>query len=239
MPTCVMSVTNDIEVRQSGDSPDHSALSGGCGPGRLCSAVVGQDVAVRNDSPTCRVHEVEVKYRVDDLDDLLAAVVRAGVVLGPTVEQDDQAYAPMSWLPGSSKIGVPFARLRTEGGRHVFTVKVPQDNELACVERETTVHDREGMHEALLLIGFEPTVKIRKVRRTAVWGDATFCVDVVAGLGVFVELERLLTASESGARVQAELDADIRGLGVSVQRVDQTYDSLLRAAVDGSAQVCG
>jgi adenylate cyclase, class 2 len=177
------------------------------------------------------VHEVEVKYRVDDLAELLAAVDREGVALGPGIVQDDQAYAPSSWSPGASKIGVPFARLRTEAGRHLFTVKVPQDNELACLERETIVADREAMHEALQLMGFMPTVKIRKTRRVGSWGDATICIDVVDGLGVFVELERMVPACESGTGAQAELDARVRRLGVAAERVDQTYDSLLRLAV--------
>lgn len=176
------------------------------------------------------MHEVEVKYRVDDLAVLLAALDREGVTLGPGIEQDDQAYAPSSWSPGMSKIGVPFARLRTEAGLHLFTVKVPQDNELACLERETVVADRQGMHEALKLMGFTPTVKIRKVRRTGSWDDAMICVDVVDGLGAFVELERMVCAIESGTRAQAELDARVRRLGVAAERVDQTYDSLLRLA---------
>jgi adenylate cyclase class 2 len=109
--------------------------------------------------------EVEVKYRVGDPAALIAALVRAGVVLGEGYEQDDQAYAPAAWAYGVSKIGVPFARLRSQGGRLLFTVKVPQANELDCAEQETVVADRAAMHEALCLMGFVPTVKIMKMRR--------------------------------------------------------------------------
>lgn len=193
--------------------------------------IVEQHVMAVDDGSDRPVHEVEVKYRVDDLDGLFAALAREGIVLGPAVEQDDQAYAPVSWSPGAPKIGVPFARLRTEAGEHLFTVKVPQDNELACVERETIVADRQGMHEALLLMGFRPSVMIRKIRRAGSWHDATICVDVVEGLGVFVEVERMACVDESGVGVQADLDARIRSLGVCAQRVEQTYDSLIHAAV--------
>jgi hypothetical protein len=74
---------------------------------------------------------------------------------------------------------VTFARLRTQGGRHLFTVKRPLDNEMACVEHETEVTDRVAMHQAVLAMGFVPTVRIVKVRRTAVIGDVVVCVDDV------------------------------------------------------------
>jgi adenylate cyclase class 2 len=82
-----------------------------------------------------------------------------------------------------SKIGVPFARLRSQGGRVLFTVKVPRANELDCAEQETVVADRAAMHEALLLFGMVPTVRIVKDRRTGSWGGMQVCVDLVEGLG--------------------------------------------------------
>ena len=89
--------------------------------------------------------------------------------------QDDQAYAVAGWRYGQSKLGVPFARLRTEAGRHVFTVKVPGDNELSCAEHETAVADRDEMHMAVVAMGFTPTVRIVKTVATA--GGATrLCV---------------------------------------------------------------
>lgn len=65
----------------------------------------------------------------------------------PPVHQDDQAYAQYGWCYGMSKLGVAFARLRTQDDRHLFTLKRPTDNELACLEFETEVVDRDQMHE--------------------------------------------------------------------------------------------
>jgi len=128
------------------------------------------------------------------------------------------------------KIGVPFARLRTQHDQHLFTVKRPVSNELACVEHETAVSDRGQMHGALLTMGFAPTVRIVKSRRIGRWGAVSLCLDVVDGVGVFLELERLLDPSRAGDIVQSELDRLARMLGVSGQRVTETYDSLVRAA---------
>jgi adenylate cyclase class 2 len=173
--------------------------------------------------------EVEAKYRVSDPAAVLAALAAEQVALSDAISQDDQAYAPAGWSYGMSKIGVPFARLRTQGGRHLFTVKKPVDNALACLEHESEVGDRAQMHAALVTMGWVPTVQIVKQRRTGVWGDTALCLDQVDGLGVFVELERMVSSAESGEQVQAHLDVMIRSLGVPVERTTETYDSLIRA----------
>jgi adenylate cyclase, class 2 len=88
------------------------------------------------------VREVEVKFRVHDLAALCAALSARGIELGPPVRQDDQAYAPNGWSYGDDRRGVPFARLRTVDGRHLFTLKRPAENVLSCDEHETTIADR-------------------------------------------------------------------------------------------------
>ncbi|MBQ1022949.1 CYTH domain-containing protein [Micromonospora sp. C95] len=200
----------------------------------VCSLLVTHEPA-NND------HEVEAKYRVDDLQRLITALARRQVVLTEPSVQDDQAYAPAGWSYGMSKVGVPFARLRTQDGRHLFTVKKPIDNEMACLEHECVIFDRDAMHAALATMGWVPTVRIVKQRRTGDWDDATVCVDVVDGLGAFVEVERVVSSRHSGEQVQHGLDAMIRSLGVPVLRVADTYDTLIwnltSAAVRSSAPV--
>lgn len=173
--------------------------------------------------------EVEAKYRVADEPALVDALRQRGICLSAPVRQDDQAYAPDEWRYGMSKIGVPFARLRTQGGRHLFTVKRPIDNEMVCLEHETVVADREQMHAALLTMGFQPTVRISKLRRSARWGEFSLCLDSVDGLGLFVEVEILLGGDASGRDAQELLDRWVRSLSVPVQRTTDTYDSLIRA----------
>jgi adenylate cyclase class 2 len=180
-------------------------------------------------------HEVEVKYRIDDAGALIAALADHGIGLGLPVEQDDQAYAPADWRYGDSKLGVCFVRLRTQAGCHLFTLKRPVDNELACVEHETEVADRYAMHLAVLAMGFRPTVRIVKTRRTAQVGELCVCLDEVDGVGSFLELERMVDANVAATAAQAELAAFVAELGVKANRTDQTYDSLIRAALTATS----
>src|SRR5690349_16342543 len=93
-----------------------------------------------------RCHEVEVKYRIGEADVMVAALAARRVTLSDPFGQDDQAYAPAAWSYGMSKIGVAFARLRTTDVRHLFTVKKPIDNAMACLEHECEVSNRGEMH---------------------------------------------------------------------------------------------
>jgi adenylate cyclase, class 2 len=179
------------------------------------------------------VREVEVKFRVRDAGSLLAALAARGIELGPPMRQDDQAYAPVGWDYGDARAGVPFARLRTVRGQHTFTVKRPAENVLSCEEYESPVDDVDQMHLAVLAMGFRATVRIGKVRRTAVLGgeDMALCVDEVDGLGTFVEVERLVPDGVPGEAVQAELARFVASLGVEAERLEDSYDTLVRSAL--------
>ena len=177
------------------------------------------------------MREVEVKYRVGDTGQLLAALGARGIDLGAPVRQDDQAYAPEGWAYGDARQGVPFARLRTVDGRHVFTLKRPAENVFSCEEHETAVADREQMHRAILAMGFWPTVRIVKMRRTATVGDLAICVDELDGVGTFLELERMVPDGVPGESVQAELSGFVAALGVEAEPTELTYDSLVRDAL--------
>jgi adenylate cyclase class 2 len=177
------------------------------------------------------VREVEVKFLVRDTEALLAALEARGIELSAPVRQDDQAFAPVGWCYGRSKLGVAFARLRTADGRHTFTLKRPAENALSCEEQECEVSDREQMHRAIVAMGFYPTARIRKARRTAAVGEVSLCVDEVAGLGTFLELERMVPAHVPAVAVQEQLAAFVAELRIDAERTGETYDSLLRATL--------
>jgi adenylate cyclase, class 2 len=112
-------------------------------------------------------------------------------------------------------------------------VKTPLDNEMACAEHETAVADRAQMHQAVLAMGFVPTVRIVKTRRVATLGDVAVCVDEVEHAGLFFEVEKVLAVADHPTVIQDQLDAFARSLGVPLERVTDTYDSLVRGALAG------
>ena len=52
------------------------------------------------------MREIEVKYHVDDLEALLAALKGRGIELSDPIYQDDQAYAPHEGGPARAEAGL-------------------------------------------------------------------------------------------------------------------------------------
>jgi adenylate cyclase class 2 len=176
------------------------------------------------------MREVEVKFRVSDREALHVALKERGIKLGEPIYQDDQAYAPNGWEFGDSKLGVSFVRLRTVNGRHTFTLKQPTINALSCLEHETDVADREQMHQAIVQMGFYPTVRVAKTRQTAESDGISLCVDDLENVGTFIELERMVPEGMDEWAVQDKLAAFVASLGTTAERTQDSYDSLVRNA---------
>jgi adenylate cyclase class 2 len=155
------------------------------------------------------------------------ALSLAGVRLGAKVKQDDQAYAPEGWTPGDDRIDVTFARLRTELGRHLFTVKRPVSDVRTCIEHECIVSDRSAMHSAILLMGLRPTVRIVKTRRSGRFGEFAICLDEVEGLGSFVEIEVCTDIEEDHDELRSRLELLARRMGLFGEPCVATYDALI------------
>jgi adenylate cyclase, class 2 len=76
-----------------------------------------------------------------------------------------------------------------------------------------------------------PTLRIRKVRRSATFGELTVCLDELDGVGVLVEVERQVPDGVPWEAVQADLSRFIESLGIRVDRCLDTHDSLVRTSL--------
>lgn len=173
-------------------------------------------------------HEIEVKCRVAATADAAAAhLAERGAAWSAPVFQDDQAFAERGWTFDQAKTGFTFARLRTAGGRTVLTLKVPQANALACLEYETGVDDPVETAAMLAAMGYRPTVRIRKYRRTARFGDITLCLDDVDGLGLFLEAEMVTGDAVDAVAEQGGLRAWLEAFALPIVWVEDGYDTLM------------
>jgi adenylate cyclase class 2 len=183
------------------------------------------------------MREVEVKFTISNPAAATSALAARNIILAEPIFQDDQAFAPVGWSFGDSKLGVTFLRLRTVDGRHWFTLKEPGANAQDCLEHETEVLDRAQMHQAILRMGYWATVRVAKFRRTGRHGEVSLCLDEVEGVGTFLELERMVPDDAPAAVVQEELAAFVASLGIEAVRTAETYDTLVRAAQEGVVRV--
>jgi len=76
------------------------------------------------------------------------------------------------------------------------------------------------------LLNYEQTVEVHKKRIKTSYKDYEICLDEVAGLGSFIEVEKM--SDENGEKVQKELFDFLKTLGVSKEdRVFNGYDTLI------------
>jgi adenylate cyclase, class 2 len=171
-------------------------------------------------------YEVEQKHRVEDVAALEAQLAVRGIRLEPAIIQSDQYFAhPARDFAKTDEA----LRIRASDGKCFVTYKGPKLDATTKTRRELELPlhtgDADGTRFAELLaaLGFKPVATVRKQRRAFKIDHGTYAVegalDVVDGIGTFVELE--LPASDENLeevkRVIAELAEELR-LGPSERR---------------------
>ena len=97
---------------------------------------------------------------------------------------------------------------------------------MASKEFETEISDPDALEQAIFLMGYSVANGLDKTRQTAHFQNYEICLDNVAELGSFIEVEKF--SDEDPDKVVAELFAFLQTLGV--QKVDQVfkkYDTLI------------
>lgn len=171
--------------------------------------------------------EIEVKAKVTNRPALLDALAKLHIQLSDPIEQNDIVFAERldnfdQFLPG-----VNFLRLRNQHGKYLLTLKKSELNETESIEHETEVSNPEEVKLLLGELGFKEAVRINKKRQKAKYKDFEICVDEVAELGSYIELEKLVPEGDTIA-IQTELFNFLKQLGITdTDRVELGYDTLM------------
>jgi adenylate cyclase, class 2 len=168
--------------------------------------------------------EIEVKFRVENPEETLASLEKAGIKLSEPVEQDDTVFVNYDGDFNRFPKGANFLRIRLAKDKALLTLK--RGDELASIERETEISDPKAMREALEFMGYHEAVRVKKVRRKGRLEQYEICLDDVARLGQFIELEEITAKSPEVA--QQEMIEVLARLGIVVgERVTNGYDTLM------------
>lgn len=175
------------------------------------------------------MREIEVKVKLQNLDDALAKLKAASVELGPVKEQHDVVYCLPEDLHKENDPQVNWLRIRTQNSNTVFfTLKRSVEGSLDSIEHETTVDNGEELDTMLRYMGYVVFSDLVKIRRTGHYGDIEVCVDEVPPLGSFIELEKLCEESVDGKQVEKELLGVFDRLGIAYdEQMTRGYDELM------------
>ena len=179
------------------------------------------------------MHEIEVKAVLADKQSFIEALSNLGCDLGQEVSQDDTVYARVVGSLEEYLSNSDFLRLRVQNdGRTLFTFKHHQGRiinlDSAPLELELEVSSRDTMEKMLELMGYKEAVRIKKIRRKTHYERWEICIDVVEGLGSFVELEELMEENDTVQEVQQRMEAFLAKLGVGNENLlKNRYDVML------------
>ena len=182
--------------------------------------------------------EVESKFKISgDItqSDLLAILKDQFITSISSKRQIDTVFllpeqvdAPI--VPGSKIMRVRDV-LNPETGelqRSLMTLKIEGQTKLASDEYEFVVDDGNTARQMLTALGWQEIVTVDKVRLESKTKDYTICIDEVAGLGLFIELEVLTEDSAVVKNIQQQMCNFLKNLDIDGKLWKNPYDTSIR-----------
>ncbi len=182
--------------------------------------------------------EIESKFKLSDnmTRDKLIAILESQFVVPASVKRQidtvfllpEQVDAPIT--PGSKIMRVRDV-LNPETGelqRSLMTLKVEGQTKLASDEYEFVVNDGNTARQILTALSWQEVVTVDKVRLESKTEDYTICIDEVAGLGLFIELEVLTEDSADVKNIQQQMRNYLKNLNIDGELWKIPYDTSIR-----------
>ncbi len=162
------------------------------------------------------MREVEIKIKVENLEELEKKLIAKGLTISKEVFQHDVVYSRNNESVASkSKEGHTVIRIRKQDRVSTLTLKYQKSGELDCLEYESVVENPDQVHEMLRILGWNPEIEVKKLRKKGKLGEYEICLDKVEGLGTFVELEKLAADDIDPEPVREELFNVLESFGLS------------------------
>ena len=140
----------------------------------------------------------------------------------------EQVDAPI--VPGSKIMRVRDV-LNPETGelqRSLMTLKVEGQAKLVSDEYEFAVDDGNAARQMLTALGWQEIVTVDNVRLESKTEDYTICIDEVAGLGLFIELEILTEDDANVKNIQQQMCNFLKNLNIDGKLWKIPYDTSIR-----------
>lgn len=149
----------------------------------------------------------------------------------------EQVDAPI--IPGSKVMRVRDV-LNPETGelqQSLMTLKVEGQTKLVSDEYEFTISDGSVARQILTVLGWQEVVTVDKVRHESKTEDYTICINEVAGLGLFIELEVLAEDEVNADNIQQQMYSFLKNLNIDGELWKIPYDTSIRNLRKGLVSV--
>ena len=110
----------------------------------------------------------------------------------------------------------------------LMTLKVEGKAKLVSNEYESTVGDGNAARQMLTALGWQEIVTVDKIRLESKTKDYTICIDEVAKLGLFIELEVLAEDDANTGDIQRQMHIFLKNLNIDGKLWTIPYDTSIR-----------
>lgn len=137
------------------------------------------------------MREIELKFKVDDMNDLLAKLRDMDCEVSEILSQNDTIY--VSDLNHVESVeGSIWLRVRKENEKVELNLKKQSAKIQESKEIEFEVSSYEKANQLLETLGYQKWVVVNKKRRYSHYLNYNLCIDEVERLGSFLEIELLV-----------------------------------------------
>ncbi len=172
------------------------------------------------------MREIEIKFRVDNFENLIKSLEDKGCSIGEEVIQKDTIYV-FDLDNVESVEGSVWLRVRDTNGVIELNYKRQSSSKIESREIEFKVSSYEKANSFLKELGYNEWVRVNKVRRYSKYKDFNICIDSVERLGDFVELEILVEDNNDIDYEKLIIDT-ANELGIDINnRFDGYYDEMI------------
>ena len=163
------------------------------------------------------MREIELKFRVDNLNKILVFLERNGCVVSPVNRQHDRIYVK-DLDDVESSAGSVWLRVRKTDEVTELNYKRQNADGAESEEIEFEVSSYEKAKE---------WVQVNKERRYSKYKNCNICMDKVEGLGEFVEVE-MLVSEQDDVDYKEKLFEVAKEIGVETGNiVNSHYDTMI------------
>ncbi len=182
--------------------------------------------------------EIESKFKLaSDItrDNLIAALKIQFIAPISSKRQIDTVFLLPEQVDAPIVPGSKIMRVRdvlnpetSELQRSLMTLKVEGQIKLVSNEYEFVVSDGNAARQMLAALGWQEIVTVDKIRLESKTEKYTICIDEVAGLGLFIELEVLTEDSADVKNIQQQMCNFLKNLDIDGKLWKIPYDTSIR-----------
>jgi len=176
------------------------------------------------------MREVEIKLKVNNLEEIEKKLKDKGVIFSKPVTQHDIIYSNTQNKDDFDKAyeGHVAIRIRYQNDAATLTLKKQLSYEMDNLEYESEIKNANDVHKILSILGWKPEVEVKKTRKKGKLEQYKICLDKVEKLGNYIELEKLTQDYDNPEDVRKELFKALEPLGFS-EKDEETkgYDTLI------------